>query len=654
MADACCGPAEAPIAAGPEREGADHTAPVVREALTPWWRDAGVLIPAASGVFLMVGAGVSALGFPVAALVIQAVSLALGAWTFIPGALRKLWRGHLTVGLLMTIAAVGAVLLGHVAEAAALAFLFSLAEALEDRAMDRARHGLGALLDLIPTEVRVLRDGHERVVAGADVRIGDVLLVAAGERVATDGIVTAGRGGVDLSAITGESIPVSVAPGDPIAAGAINGSASLRITATADGRNNSLTDIVALVSAAQDRKGEWARRADRIARPLVPAVLILSALVVIFGFLVGDPGFWTERALVVLVAASPCALAIAVPVTVISAIGSASRFGVIVKSGAAFERLGAVRRVVFDKTGTLTRNVPEVVAVESADAGSSDAALIAAAALEMRSTHPLARAIVAAVPTGQLPVAQDVTEEAGRGLAGLVDGVRVRVGSARWLLDAEGDGGLVSAAERLASVGMTVVVIELDGRASTVIGIRDELRPEAGETVATLRAQGIEVALLTGDSARTAEALAHTAGIAEVHHEQLPTDKARVIEQYRRTATTAMIGDGINDAPALATADVGIAMGQTGSAAALESADIAFVGTDLRQLPRAIAHARRGLRIMTGNIVLALAIIVVLVPLALWGVLGLAGVVLVHEVAEVIVILNGVRAARIPRRMVGS
>lgn len=608
--------------------------------LPPWWRDRALLLPVISGVLLAIGYGLewSGVGWP--ATVVQAASLLAGAATFVPGAIRRLLRGKLGVGLLMTIAAVGAVLLGHVGEAAALAFLFSIAEALEDRAMDRARHGLRALLSLMPETARVSRLSGEVTVPASEIRELDILVIRAGERAATDGVVVVGRSSIDTSAVTGESIPVEVGPGDAVPAGSINGSGTIQIEATADGRDNSLTTIVRLVEEAQARKGERARLADRIARPLVPGVLVVAALIIGYGFLVGDPGLWTERALVVLVAASPCALAIAVPVTVISAIGAASRFGVVIKSGAAFEQLGAIRMVAFDKTGTLTRNKPAVIAVASIDPGDSARIVGLAAALEANSTHPLAAAILAEAP--DRPAAADVIEEAGHGLAGIVDGVSVRVGSTRWL-DA---GALAERAAEMESQGMTVVVVETDGAAAGVIGIRDELKPEAADAIRQLDAAGIGSVMLTGDNARTARALGAEVGIADVRAELRPQDKAAAIEALSAAKPTAMIGDGINDAPALAAADAGIAMGATGSAAAVESADVAFTGTDLRLIPQALAHARRGRRIMTGNIVLSLAIIVVLFPLALFGVLGLAGVVLVHEIAEVIVILNGIRAAR--------
>ncbi|GAB3199877.1 cation-translocating P-type ATPase [Nocardioides hungaricus] len=650
--DACCasdGPvrAAAPVdegdaCCGPDEGGHAHDDLAVRP---PLWRDPAMLPSAISGVALLLGYALGWAGLPTAGLVAHWVALLVGAWTFVPGALRRLARGRLGVGLLMTIGAVGGVLLGYVGEAAALAFLFSLAESLEHRALDRAKEGLRGLLSLIPDTVRVARPDGDQTIPAADVRRSDVLVVVAGERIATDGIVTEGRSSLDTSAVTGESIPVAVGPGDRVLAGSVNGSAALRVEATADGSDNSLTQIVALVEQAHARKGERARLADKIARPLVPTVLMISVLVAVVGSLLGDPDVWIVRALVLLVAASPCALAIAVPVTVISAIGAASKFGVVVKSGQAFEEFGTIRTVVFDKTGTLTRNEPQVVHVAAAAGATEDEVLALAAALEASSSHPLADAITAAAPGAASRVAvADVTEGAGHGLTGQVDGRRVRVGNVRWLDPQD----LTGRADAMAGEGMTVVVVEADDRVLGLIGVRDELRPEAAETIAMLHERGIRTVMLTGDNARTAHALAAEAGITDVRAEQLPSDKAAAIAALVAEGPTAMVGDGINDAPALATATVGIAMGLKGSDAAIESADIAFTGTDLRLIPGALAHARRGRRIMTANVGLALLLLVALFPLALLGILGLATIVLVHEIAEVVIILNGVRAARRP------
>jgi heavy metal translocating P-type ATPase len=624
----------------------------------PWWKDTELMFPITAGVFCITAFILDHTVSSTAALACYWVALIAGGWTFIPGSLRQLvtgkGRSRMGVGLLMTIAAVGAVLLGHVGEAAALAFLFSISETLEDRAMDRAQQGLRALLSLMPNTARVVRDDVETTVPASEVRVSDVLIVGAGERVATDGTVIAGQSWLDTSAITGESIPVGVSPGSSVSAGSVNGSGTLRIQATSDGRDNSLTQIVRLVEQAQSAKGERARFADRVARPLVPAVLVVSLLIVLFGFLVGDPATWTQRALVVLVAASPCAMAIAVPVTVISAVGAASKLGVVIKSGVAFEQLGTIQTVAFDKTGTLTENNPRVVATHFV----VDDALPMAAAVESASSHPLSRAIVAAAAepgtnnTDAALTAHEVQEQPGRGLIGVVKGKRIRVGSPRWI-PTDGANGLADRVAEMSQAGMSVVVVEVDGTPAGVLGIRDELRPEAAAAVQALADQGMRSVMLTGDQEVTAQAIAAQAGIPSdrVWAGQLPADKARVVAELVDKSPTAMIGDGINDAPALAAATVGIAMGVTGSDAAIESADVAFTGSDVRLIPVALAHARRGRRIMTGNIGLALAIIVGLFPLALFGVLGLAAVVLVHEVAEVIVIGNGLRAGRMPRQL---
>lgn len=625
--------------------GCEHEpAAEIEDLDRPWWKDPELLLPIFSGVALCIGLALNWSDLEAPATVLFWVGLLLGAYTFAPGAIRNLvTKRKLGIGLLMTISAVGAVILGFVGEAAALAFLYSIAEALEDKAMDRAQGGLRALLKLVPQTATVLRDGTAVEVAAKDLEVGELLLVRPGERIATDGVIRSGRSSLDTSAITGESIPQEVAPGDEVPAGAINSAGVLEVETTAAGTDNSLTTLVDLVEQAQAEKGDRARIADRIARPLVPGVMILAVLVGVIGSVLGDPETWITRALVVLVAASPCALAISVPLTVVAAIGAASQFGVVIKSGAAFERLGGIRHLAVDKTGTLTRNQPEVTGVVPADGFDRTQVLSFAAAVEQQSTHPLAAAIAAAGP--EAPTASDISEEVGHGIGGTVEGRRVLVGSPRWI-DA---GPLKADVERMESEGQTCVLVTVDDALAGAIGVRDELRPEVPEAVQALHANDVEVSMLTGDNTRTARALAEIAGIDDVRAELRPEDKASIVAELSSKTPTAMIGDGINDAPALAGATVGIAMGATGSDAAIESADVAFTGHDLRLIPKALQHARRGSRIINQNIVLSLAIIIVLMPLAISGVLGLAAVVLVHEVAEVIVILNGLRAAQAKR-----
>ncbi|OLZ51569.1 heavy metal translocating P-type ATPase [Amycolatopsis keratiniphila] len=613
------------------------------------WQVKELQFAAVSGVFLLAAliAGWTGASRPVE-LVLEVAALLGGAYTFVPSTLKRLAKGKIGVGTLMTIAAVGAVILGEVGEAAMLAFLFSISEGLEEYSLARTRRGLRALLSLVPEQATILRDGTETTVSPTELRAGDRMLIKPGERVATDGIIRDGRTALDVSAITGESVPVEAGPGSEVFAGSINGTGVLEVEVTTTAEDNSLARIVRIVEAEQARKGASQRLADRIAKPLVPGIMIAAALIAVIGSLLGDPITWIERALVVLVAASPCALAISVPVAVVAAVGAASKLGVLVKGGAALEALGAVRGVALDKTGTLTANRPAVIDVATTNGASRDQVLHLAAALEARSEHPLARAILAAVD--DVTPASDVEAVTGAGLTGRLDGHTIRLGRPGWL----DPGPLTADVQRMQQAGATAVLVEDDGQVVGAIAVRDELRPEAIEVVAQLRRDGYHVAMLTGDNHATATALATDVGIDDVHAELRPEDKARLIEQLRGQRSTAMVGDGVNDAPALATADLGIAMGAMGTDVAIETADVALMGEDLRHLPQAFTHARRARRIMLQNVGLSLGLITVLIPLALFGVLGLAAVVLVHELAEIVVIANGVRAGRTKRLQITS
>ena len=619
----------------------DDSAQIDEQAAPPprLWQVRRLQLAALSGV-LLVGAWVAGEGQ--LQLALELAALVAGGLTFVPEAARGLVARRIGIDTLMMLAAIGAVLLGQVGEAAALAFLFSISEGLESWSMARTRYGLRALLSLVPERATVLRGGLQVDVDPDELQVGDLLLVKPGERVATDGVVRTGRTALDVSAITGESVPVEVSEGTPVFAASVNGGGAIEVEVSARTTDNTLARVVRAVEDAQARKGAAQRLADRVARPLVPGVLVLSALIALAGALLGDPGLWIERALVVLVAASPCALAISVPVTTVSAIGAASRVGVLVKGGAAMEALGAVDLVALDKTGTLTRNRPAVVAVLPDDR--RDRVLGLAAALEQRSEHPLAAAITAAAPDA--PAADDVQPVVGAGLTGRVDGEEVRLGRPGWIAPGEFADRVVD----LQRSGATVVLVEVAGEVVGAVAVRDDLRPEAAQTVRLLR-RYTEVVMLTGDNEATARALAREAGIERVLAELRPDDKAREVTALAASGRVAMVGDGINDAPALATASVGVAMGAMGTDVAIETADVALMGSDLRHLPQALEHARRARRIMLQNLVLSGAIIVSLVPLAATGVLGLAAVVLVHELAEVVVIANGVRAGRVGRRL---
>lgn len=615
------------------------------EEAVGFWQVREVRAAAVSGVLLLAAWIASLADAPQwLTLPLEIAALLVAAWTFVPSTLRRLLKGRIGVGTLMTIAAVGAVALGQYEEAAMLAFLYAISEGLEEYSLAKTRRGLRALLDLVPAEATVLRNGEEVTVDPAVLVLGDRMVVRPGERLATDGRIITGRTSLDTSALTGESVPVEVGPGSEVWAGSINGTGPLEVEVTSTAENNSLARIVHIVEAEQSRKGPGQRLADSIASKLVPGILIAAALIIGFGFIVGEPLLWFERALVVLVAASPCALAISVPVTVVASVGAASRIGVLIKGGGALETLGRIRTIALDKTGTLTRNKPAVIDVATTGTFTTEQVLALAAGLEARSEHPLARAILAAA-ADRAPVTE-VDAVPGAGLTGLCEDRTVRLGRPGWI-DA---GPLADEVKRMQQAGATAVLIEDQGQVIGAIAVRDELRPEARDVIARLTSSGYTTAMLTGDNTITANALGKEAGITEVHADLRPEDKADIIRTLQGRAPTAMVGEGVNDAPALATADTGIAMGAMGTDVAIETVDIALMGEDLNHLPQVLEHARRTRSIMLQNVGLSLLLIAVLIPLALVGALGLAAVVLIHELAEIVVIANGVRAGRISRR----
>ena len=627
MADACCGTA-APIDPTKPREQADTEGR---------WR---VWAASVAAVAWLIGVGLELADVETAARVAFMVAIVAGGATFVPGAVRGLARGRLGVGLLMSIALVGAVVLGQWSEAASLAFLFSISEALEEWAVNRSREGLRAVLSLVPDTTRLRRGTATVEVSSSEVVAGDRIVVWAGERIPTDGLVVEGQSSLDVSAVTGESMPVDVEADSTVLAGTINGGGVLEIEATAAVGDSTLARVVRAVEEAQDRKGRAQRLADRIARPMVPGILVVAATIAIVGSFAGDPRLWVERALVVLVAASPCAFAISVPVTVFASIGAATQAGLVIKGGAALEALGTIRVVALDKTGTLTRNRPTVVEVVTTAGVDRDRALAAAAAVESSSDHPLATAIVNAAL--EVSPAAEVHTVAGHGITGTVDGRSVRVGKPGFV----DPGELAGDVARLQHDGATVVLVEIAGDTVAAIAVRDELRAEASDVISELHRRGLRVAMLTGDNAATAAALALQAGIDDVRAELLPADKTLAVEELAAHGPVAMVGDGINDAPALATARVGIAMGAAGTDVAIEAADIAIMGDRLTHLPDVIDHAVRTRRIMIQNLVLSGLIIGVLIPVAGLGWLGLGAVVATHELAEIVVIANGLRARR--------
>ncbi|MFA5919075.1 MAG: cation-translocating P-type ATPase [Candidatus Nanopelagicaceae bacterium] len=622
--------------------GEKHSAEEGELESVKFWRVREFQAAAVSGALLLASWMATKIPSPDwVSLWLAAVALCIAGWTFVPSAWRNLFKGKIGAGTLMMTAALGAVSLGQVEEAATLAFLYSISEGMEEYSLARTRRGLHALLDLVPQQARILRGGVEITVASASLKVGDHMVIRPGERLAADGRILDGETSMDTSAITGESIPIEVGPSTPVYAGFINGTGPLVVEVTCTAENNSLAKIVHIVETEQARKGPSQRLVDSIAKFLVPGIMVAAALIVVYGFLVGQPLFWLHRALVVLVAASPCALAISIPVTAVAAIGAASKIGVLIKGGGALEALGRIRTIAFDKTGTLTRNEPTVVEV-IATAGTTNSHLLAVAAgLEARSEHPLARAILGA--TVDRIAAVDVNTLPGEGIVGIMHGRKIRLGRPGWI-----DAGVLNEdVTRMQQAGATVVLIEEDGKVVGAIAVRDELRSEANALINRLNEHPYRTVMITGDNKLTAHAIGIAVGVTEVHADLRPEEKAQIIRSLQQREFTAMVGDGVNDAPALATAKIGIAMGAMGSDVAIETADVVLMGKDLTNLGDLFDHARRARRIMLQNVGMSLVLITILIPLALLGIMGLTVVVLAHELFEIVIIGNGVRAGRI-------
>lgn len=587
------------------------------------------------------------------------LSLALFAASYFFGArdnvghfvadLRK-GRFHLNIDLLMVVAAVGAAILGEWLEGALLLFLFSLGHAMERYAMGRARSAIAALAELSPQTATVLRAGKEEEVPIAAVRSGDRVVIRPAERMPVDGVVREGRSAVNQAPITGESIPVDKAPTDQVFAGSVNGEGALVVEVTAAIGDRTLDRVIRLVAEAQTQKAPTQQFTDRFARIFVPLVLIVDVLVMIIPPLLG---IWSwgdsfYRAMALLVAASPCALALGTPAAVLSGIAQAARNGVLIKGGAHLESLGAITTLALDKTGTITRGEPEVTDLKPAPGVDEAVLLGVTAAVEKRSQHPLAHAITRAAERQQVlvPSAGDLESVTGRGLRSTVDGQRVEVGR---LLLFEEAGDDVPAFVRehvstLEAAGRTTMTVKRGDEWLGVIGMADEARADVRQTLDRLRTTGIRrIVMLTGDNAGVGNAVATAVGITEVRASLLPEDKVTAIDELRRKGGVAMVGDGVNDAPALARATVGIAMGGAGTAAALETADVALMGDDLGRLPFAIGLSRASRRVIKQNVAISLSVIALLVVATTTGVIGIGPAVVVHEGSTLVVVANALR-----------
>lgn len=621
------------------------------------WESSEVRWSALSGLLLLAGFLLSVFDGPDALSTgLYVAATVAGARFFAVEAFEELVREReIGIELLMTVGALAAGGLGEWGEAAMLVFLYSISEALEEFTESRTEGAIRALMDLAPKTVTLLRDGQQVEVPAEELVIGDRFLVRPGEGLATDGTIVEGASSLDESAVTGESIPVEKTAGQKVFAGTLNGTGVLTIEATATHENNTLAKIVHLVTEAQEEKGRAQRFMERFTRVYSPGVLAMGILVAIAGgAATGDWDEWLERAATVIVAAAPCALVISIPISYVAAIGNAGRRGILVKGGVVLEDLATVRVAAFDKTGTLTHGRPELVEIITADGIDERQALAVAAGVERASEHPLAKAVVDGAIDRSVEAA-DVTginALVGAGIEGRHDSRTVLVGSPK--LMAERKIPLIAfdrGVERLEESGATAVVLVVDDQPWAVFGLADTLRDQAASTVAALKSAGIaRTVMITGDNRRTADTIARRVGVDETLAEQRPEDKAAAIRRLQeRHGGVVMAGDGINDAPALAAATVGVAMGSAGSDAALETADVALMGDDLSKLADALHLARRTRKVVRQNLVLSFVVLAVLVPGALFGVFNLPVAVAGHELSELVVILSGLRLARAGR-----
>jgi Zn2+/Cd2+-exporting ATPase len=554
------------------------------------------------------------------------------------------------INVLMIIAVVGATALGEWFEGASVVFLFALAQWLEARTLDRARQAIRALVELSPREAIVRRNGVEYRAPVEAIPVGAEIVVRPGDKVPLDGRVLAGHGDVNEAPITGESLPVDKGPGDEVYAGSINGRGSLDLEVVRVGRDTRLARIIYLVEAAQARRAPVQSFVDRFARIYTPSVIALATFVAVVPPLVfgGDPATWFYRSLVLLVIACPCALVISTPVSIVAALSAAARNGVLIKGGAHLEQLAAVRVVAFDKTGTLTRGEPRVSDVVATDREPPTEVLRHAAAVETRSEHALARAITArAHELGlELPSVHGFTSIPGRGAEADVGDKHIIVGN-DVMLASRGIQVPEDSIEALRRRGNTVVCVACKGRLLGFIGISDPLRDTARETIEMLRLHGVRrVAMLTGDNAVTARAVAASLALDDQHNGLMPDEKHARILAMRSDGPVLMVGDGVNDAPALAAADVGVAMGAAASDAALETADVALMSGELLKLPYALRLARATVRNIRTNLVVSLALKAVFLVTAMTGAATLWMAVLADTGASVIVVANALRLLR--------
>jgi len=626
----------------------EEPAPVAASALT---RQRLLVL---SGAAFVAGLGGSFLHVPGSVAWIPFVlSIVLGGVFTARRAVVSIRSGILDINALMVIAVGGAMLLGEWSEAASVVFLFALAQLLEARAMDRARGAISALMDLAPSEAIVRRDGHDTRVPVDEVLIGDTIVVRPGEKLPLDGRVTAGDSYVNQAPVTGESLPIDKGPGDEVFAGTINGRGALDVLVTRLRRDSTLARIIHLVERAQAQRAPSQAFVDRFARIYTPVVLALAVVIALAPPLLTGAGWstWFYRSLVLLVISCPCALVISTPVSIVSALAAAARKGVLIKGGAHLEKMATIRCVAFDKTGTLTHGRLHVMGVWPVAGVDASELLRFAASLEMRSEHPIGRAIVShAASLGIQPVAVEAFQALpGRGAEARLGSHDLVVGSHR-LFEERGlcSREMEAALDTLAARGASAVMVAAGGLPVGVIGVADEPREAARDAIDLLRKQGIQhVVLLTGDQEAPARALAGALDLDGHRAGLLPEDKVTAVEELRaRYGALAMVGDGVNDAPALAAADVGIAMGVAGTDAALETADVALMADELSKIPYTLRLSRATARNIHGNIAFSIVLKGAFLILAVTGTATLWMAVAADMGASLIVIANALRLLR--------
>ena len=596
------------------------------------------------------GAGIEH-AVPVTAKLLYAAAVVTGSWYVVPKAYYALRRLRPDMNFLMTIAVIGAISINEWLEAASVSFLFSLSLALESWSVRRARRAVEALLDLAPPTVRVLReDGQEEEIAPEAAPIGTRFIIKPGERIPLDGLVDKGSSNVDQSPITGESVPVFKEPGTNVFAGTVNGDGALEVISTKLAGETTLAGIIRLVGSAQSKRAPAEQWVDRFARIYTPTILALAILTALIPpLLFSQPwNVWIYRSLVLLVIGCPCALVISTPVSIVAALASAARQGVLIKGGVYVETPGQIRAIALDKTGTLTEGKPTVVQVIPFDRYTDKELLEIALALEMRSDHPLANAIVSyGTERGISPApAEDFQIVQGKGAWGQITGKLYWLGSHRYLEERQQETPEVhERIEQLSSAGKTVVVIGDETHVIGLILLADQVREDSKRAVAEIRRLGVEnVTMLTGDNRATAEAIGRETGVTEIHAELLPADKVAQVERLvDRYGKVAMVGDGVNDAPALSRATMGISMGAVGSDAAIEASDVALMSDDISKLTWLIRHSRRASVIIRQNIFFSIAVKLVFMILTYVGHATLWGAISADMGVSLLVIFNALR-----------